>query len=207
MKKIVKVCGMTQGDNIREVEALGIDLMGFIFYEKSPRCVRQKPDYLPVHAQRVGVFVNASLEEMVEKAASFGLTHIQLHGNESPLQCEQLKEAGFKVIKAFSIASEADLKVTTNYHEVCDYFLFDTKTPAFGGSGQSFDWDILSHYTGATPFLLSGGIGLESVEALNRFSHPALAGYDLNSKFEVAPGIKEIGKIQKFKITIDNSQL
>ena len=192
MKRLVKVCGMTQGDNIREVEALGIDLMGFIFYEKSPRCVRQKPDYLPVHAQRVGVFVNASYEEMVEKAATFGLTHIQLHGNESPALCRKLKEAGFKVIKAFLIA---------------DYFLFDTKTPAYGGSGRMFDWEILSCYKGTTPFLLSGGIGPESVETLKRFSHPALIGYDLNSKFEVAPGIKEIGKIKIFKFTIDNSQL
>lgn len=198
MKKLVKVCGMTQGDNIRQVEALGIDFVGFIFYEKSPRCVHEVPDYLPLHAQRVGVFVNASYEEITSKAESFGLTYIQLHGNESPDLCQQLKEAGFKVIKAFSIASEADLNATTNYQEVCDYFLFDTKTPAFGGSGQSFDWDILSHYTGATPFLLSGGIGLESVEALKRFAHPALAGYDLNSKFEVVPGVKEIDKVLSF---------
>lgn len=198
MKKLVKVCGMTQGDNIRQVEALGIDFIGFIFYDKSPRCVREVPDYLPLHAQRVGVFVNASFAEITTKAVSFGLTYLQLHGNESPLQCQQLKEAGFKVIKAFSIASEEDLNATTNYQEVCDYFLFDTKTPAFGGSGQMFDWNILSHYTGTTPFLLSGGIGPESVEALKRFSHPALAGYDLNSKFEVAPGIKEIDKVVLF---------
>ena len=198
MKKLLKVCGMTQGDNIRQVDALGIDLMGFIFYEKSPRCVHEVPDYLPLHAQRVGVFVNASFAEITAKAESFGLTYIQLHGSESPQQCEQLKEAGFKVIKAFSIASEEDLNATTNYQEVCDYFLFDTKTPTYGGSGQSFDWDILSYYTGTTPFLLSGGIGLESVEALKRFSHPALAGYDLNSKFEVVPGVKEVDKVLLF---------
>lgn len=198
MKKLLKVCGMTQGDNIRQVEALGIDLMGFIFYEKSPRCVHEVPDYLPLHAQRVGVFVNASFAEITAKAEAFGLTYIQLHGGESPQQCEQLKEAGFKVIKAFSIASEEDLNATTNYQEVCDYFLFDTKTPAYGGSGQSFNWDILSHYQGTTSFLLSGGIGLESVEALKRFSHPALAGYDLNSKFEVVPGVKEVDKVLSF---------
>jgi phosphoribosylanthranilate isomerase len=198
MKRLVKVCGMTQGDNIREVEALGIDLMGFIFYEKSPRCVRQKPDYLPVHAQRVGVFVNASYEEMEVKAASFGLTHIQLHGNESPALCRKLKEAGFKVIKAFLIAEDSDLESTENYQGVCDYFLFDTKTPAYGGSGRMFDWEILSCYKGTTPFLLSGGIGPENVETLKRFSHPALIGYDLNSKFEVAPGIKDIDKVLSF---------
>ena len=202
MKKLVKVCGMTQGDNIREVELLGIDLMGFIFYEKSPRCVRQKPDYLPVHAQRVGIFVNASYEEMALKAASFGLTHIQLHGHESPTLCRKLREAGFKVIKAFSIAQAADLLPTENYHGTCDYFLFDTKTPAYGGSGQAFDWNVLANYQGDTPFLLSGGIGPESVEALKRFSHPALIGYDLNSKFETAPGIKEVGKIKGFLFNI-----
>ena len=198
MKKLLKVCGMTQGDNIRQVDALGIDLMGFIFYEKSPRCVHEVPDYLPLHAQRVGVFVNASFAEIAAKAEACGLTYIQLHGSESPDLCQQLKEAGFKVIKAFSIASEEDLNATTNYQEVCDYFLFDTKTPAFGGSGQSFDWDILSHYQGTTSFLLIGGIGLESVEALKRFSHPALAGYDLNSKFEVFPGVKEVSKVNAF---------
>ena len=198
MKKLLKVCGMTQGDNIRQVDALGIDLMGFIFYEKSPRCVHEVPDYLPLHAQRVGVFVNASFAVIIEKAEQFGLTYIQLHGCEASDLCQKLKEAGLKVIKAFSIASVDDLLATTNYQEVCDYFLFDTKTPAFGGSGQSFDWDILTHYQGTTPFLLSGGIGPESVEALKCFSHPALVGYDLNSKFEVFPGVKEVSKVNAF---------
>ena len=191
MKKLVKVCGMTQGDNIREVEALGIDFMGFIFYEKSPRRVLQKPDYLPVHAQRVGVFVNADIETILEKARVFGLTYIQLHGSESSAFCQQLKEDGFKVIKAFSIAEASDLLYTEAYHGICDYFLFDTKTPTYGGSGQAFDWDVLSSYEGSTPFFLSGGIGPESIEALKRFSHPALTGYDLNSRFEIAPGIKD----------------
>jgi len=206
MKKLVKVCGMTQGDNIREVESLGIDLMGFIFYEKSPRYMRQKPDYLPVHAQRVGVFVDASYEEMTLNAASFGLTHIQLHGHESPTLCRNLREAGFKVIKAFSIAQAADLLPTENYHGTCDYFLFDTKTPAYGGSGQAFDWNVLANYQGDTPFLLSGGIGPESVEAMKRFSHPALIGYDLNSKFETAPGIKEVKALKRFlySLTIEH---
>ena len=203
MKKLVKVCGMTQGDNIREVEALGIDLMGFIFYEKSPRCVRQKPDYLPVHAQRVGVFVDASYEEMALKAASFCLTYIQLHGHESPALCRELREAGFKVIKAFAIAEAADLLLTENYHSTCDFFLFDTKTPAYGGSGQAFDWSVLANYHGDTPFLLSGGIGPESVEALKRFSHPALIGYDLNSKFETSPGRKEAKALDKFLYSLN----
>lgn len=200
MKPIIKVCGMTQGQNIRDVEALGVDLIGFIFYEKSPRCVRQRPDYLPLHARRVGVFVDAPLAEINAKAEAFGLTHIQLHGHESPQQCQTLKGASFKVIKAFSIAEPCDLNATESYDGICDYFLFDTKTPAYGGSGKAFDWDILSHYHGSTPFLLSGGIGPESVEALQSFSHPALAGYDLNSRFEVAPGVKEVDKVMRFKL-------
>lgn len=200
MKPIIKVCGMTQGQNIRDMEALGVDLIGFIFYEKSPRCARQLPDYLPLHAGRVGVFVDASLDMINEQAADFGLTHIQLHGHESPEQCQALQKAGFKVIKAFSIAEPRDLNATEAYDGICDYFLFDTKTPAYGGSGKAFDWDILSHYHGSTPFLLSGGIGPESVEALQSFHHPALAGYDLNSRFEVTPGVKEVDIVMRFKL-------
>ena len=132
MKPIIKVCGMTQGQNIRDVEALGVDLIGFIFYEKSPRCARQLPDYLPLHAGRVGVFVDAPLAEINAKAKAFGLTHIQLHGHESPQLCQTLKGAGFKVIKAFSIAEPCDLNATEAYDGICDYFLFDTKTPAYG---------------------------------------------------------------------------
>ena len=200
MKPIIKVCGMTQGQNIRDVEALGVDLIGFIFYEKSPRCARQLPDYLPLHAGRVGVFVDAPLAEINAKAEAFGLTHIQLHGHESPQLCQALKGSGFKLIKAFSIAEPCDLNATEAYDGICDYFLFDTKTPAYGGSGKAFDWDILSHYHGSTPFLLSGGIGPESIEALQSFSHPALAGYDLNSRFEVTPGVKEVDKVMRFKL-------
>lgn len=206
MKHIIKVCGMTEGENIRDVEALGIDLIGFIFYEKSPRYVRQRPSYLPIHAGRVGVFVDASLDVITKRAEEFGLTHIQLHGHESLEQCQALQKASFKVIKAFHIAELSDLKATEAYQGVCDYFLFDTKTPSYGGSGKAFNWDLLSHYQGPTPFLLSGGIGLESIKALKQFHHPALAGYDLNSRFEITPGIKDVAKIKLFnsQLTIDN---
>lgn len=204
MKHIIKVCGMTLDENIRDVEALGVDLMGFIFYEKSPRYVRQCPAYLPLHAGRVGVFVDASHEVITKQAEVFGLTHIQLHGHESPQLCQALKATGFKVIKAFQIAEVDDLKATETYQGVCDFFLFDTKTPTYGGSGKAFNWELLEQYHGSTPFLLSGGIGPESIEALHQFSHPALAGYDLNSKFEITPGIKDVTKIKQFKFTIDN---
>jgi len=198
MKKLVKICGMTEGENIRAVEALGADFLGFIFYEKSPRCARTIPNYLPVKAARVGVFVDAPFEEILAKAETYGLTHIQLHGHETPDFCQQVKEAGFQIIKAFSISEAADLRATDAYAGACDYFLFDTKTPGYGGSGQAFDWSILRHYTGTTPFLLSGGIGPESTAALAEFAHPALIGYDLNSRFELSPGIKNVEALNRF---------
>jgi len=202
MRKLLKICGMTHGENIRAVESLGIDLMGFIFYKKSPRCVRQLPDYLPQHAQRVGVFVDADYETILHRASAFGLTFVQLHGHETPSFCTQLKADGFRVIKAFSIAAASDLEPTGTYHGTCDYFLFDTKTATHGGSGQRFDWKVLTHYQGPTPFLLSGGIGLDSLEALHRFSHPALIGYDLNSRFETSPGFKDVTALKLFTLNI-----
>ena len=196
----IKVCGMRDADNIQAVEQLGIDWMGMIFWPKSSRFVADVPSYLPKQVRLVGVFVDAPLAEINAKAEAFGLTHIQLHGHESPQLCQALKGSGFKLIKAFSIAEPCDLNATEAYDGICDYFLFDTKTPAYGGSGKAFDWDILSHYHGSTPFLLSGGIGPESIEALQSFSHPALAGYDLNSRFEVTPGVKEVDKVMRFKL-------
>jgi len=202
MRKLLKVCGMTDGENIREVESLGIDLMGFIFYEKSPRCVHQLPDYLPQQAQRVGVFVDANYETIMDRASAFGLTFVQLHGHETPSFCAQLQANGLRVIKAFSIAEASDLEPTGTYHGTCDYFLFDTKTATHGGSGQRFDWKVLAQYQGPTPFLLSGGIGLDSLEALHRFSHPALIGYDLNSRFETSPGVKDVEAVKLFTLNI-----
>lgn len=193
---IIKVCGMRSPGNIRAVEALGPDMMGFIFYEKSPRFIEKVPDYLPEGPERTGVFVNHSTAAVLEKAGQFGLTWVQLHGQESPEQCREIKEAGLKVIKAFSIASEADIERTGLYEGSCDLFLFDTKTEGVGGSGRTFDWTLLDGYKGRTPFLLSGGIGPDT--DLSRFRHPMLAGYDLNSRFETGPAMKDTERLRTF---------
>lgn len=196
--KLIKVCGMRQAENIRAVEQLGVDMIGFIFYPKSPRCVCELPAYLPVHALRVGVFVNEERQVIATYADRFGLDYIQLHGNESPEYCRSLQAAGTKLIKAFSIACTQDLHNVHSYEGTCDYFLFDTKSELPGGSGNQFDWDLLYAYSGHTPFLLSGGINSYSIPALKDFHHPRLAGYDINSRFELKPGEKDVERISRF---------
>lgn len=189
---------MREDSNIREVEQLGPDLMGFIFYPGSPRCVTVTPAYLPEKAMRVGVFVNEEKNKVEALAKSFSFTYIQLHGNESPEYCSQLQSKGRKVIKAFSVSKEDDLIPTLAYEGKCDYFLFDTPCKQYGGSGKAFNWNILKAYKGKTPFLLSGGICPEMADALKEFRHPLFAGIDLNSRFEFAPGEKDANKIKEF---------
>ena len=195
---IIKVCGMTDGENIRQTEQLGVDFIGFIFYPRSPRFLFEMPTYLPVRSQRIGVFVNESKDNILMYADRFGLDYIQLHGNESPEFCHNLQAAGMKLIKAFSIATPRDLSSVPAYEGLCQYYLFDTKTPQYGGSGNQFDWTLLNRYTGNTPFLLSGGINQYSAAAVRNFHHPRLAGVDINSRFESSPGLKDIGRIQTF---------
>lgn len=195
---IIKVCGMTDGENIRQTEQLGVDFIGFIFYPRSPRFLFEMPTYLPVRSRRIGVFVNESKDNILMYTDRFGLDYIQLHGNESPEFCHNLQAAGMKLIKAFSIATPRDLSSVSAYEGLCQYYLFDTKTPQYGGSGNQFDWTLLNRYTGNTPFLLSGGINQYSATAIRNFHHPRLAGVDINSRFESSPGLKDIGRIQTF---------
>lgn len=195
---IVKVCGMRETGNIRQVEQTGADWMGFIFYPRSARFVAELPAYLPQRQKRVGVFVNADPSDLHRIKDQYRLHLVQLHGTESPELCAAMRRAGIQVIKAFSPKQADDLAATAAYEGTADYFLFDTPTAGFGGSGQSFDWTILQHYTGQTPFLLSGGIRPDSLEALARFRHPRWAGIDLNSGFELAPGIKDARRLQRF---------
>lgn len=202
-KYLCKVCGLTQGDNIRAVEQLGVDLVGLIFYPPSPRFVSRVPDYLPARAKRVGVFVNPSADEVRRTIRSYSLDYLQLHGHKSPARCRELRLSGLPLIKAFAIATADDLLATAAYEGICDYFLFDTKSALPGGSGRSFDWTLLDAYAGRTPFLLSGGIGPEHAEAIRRLRHPLLAGLDLNSRFESAPGIKDITALQRFLNTLN----
>ncbi|KAA6326786.1 N-(5'-phosphoribosyl)anthranilate isomerase [termite gut metagenome] len=189
---------MREADNIREIEQAGADMIGFIFYSKSPRYVEKAPEYLPQRAKRVGVFVNEGIESILNIVTCFGLHYVQLHGEESVEHCRLLRQAGVSVIKAFFIFHETDLQAIHIYEGLCDYYLFDTKCDEHGGSGKSFDWNILNAYKGQTPFLLSGGISVESIEALKKFKHPRLSGIDINSRFEVSPGVKDVQKIKSF---------
>jgi phosphoribosylanthranilate isomerase len=203
---IIKTCGMRDADNIRAVSELGIDWMGFIFWPPSSRYVSEKPSFLPTRQKRVGVFVDARIEEVKSKADEYALDLIQLHGSESPAFCEWLKaNSRQQLIKAFNIATQEDLEQTIPYEGLVDYFLFDTKAKMVGGNGTQFDWSVLSAYQGNTPFLLSGGIGPDDAEKVRNFHHPQLAGIDLNSRFELSPALKDIEKLKQF-ITEYNEQ-
>ena len=210
---IIKVCGMRDAENIREVERLGIDMMGFICWPKSPRYVREVPAYLP-DCPRVGVFVNPSLDEIQKRMEAFEFSYIQLHGTESPEFCKAVREkTECKIIKAISIQTPSNfplkgedkslgkenfLPLRKGWGGSVAFLLFDTKCATHGGSGQKFNWDILSTYRGELPFLLSGGIGPEDAEQLRQFHHDKCLGFDINSRFEIEPGIKDIEKIKQF---------
>ena len=187
---------MMDTENIRKVEALGIDLMGFIFWPKSSRYVRERPAKLPTQCKRVGVFVDEDIDTVKRIANEYALDFLQLHGHESPEYCAQLH--GFHLIKAISVSGVDDIATYKAYMGHVDYFLFDTKCLSVGGSGQQFDWNVLSAYDGETPFLLSGGIGPDDAKRLKTFQHPKCIGIDLNSRFEIAPGLKDIDKLKQF---------
>ena len=199
---------MREADNIRQVEALGIDWLGFIFWPKSSRFVHERPAYLPANAKRVGVFVDADIEVVRETAAAYCLDIIQLHGKESPAYIKHLRSLCSDhvavIIKAFNIATPEDLKQTEPYEGITDYFLFDTKAKMVGGNGTQFDWTVLNDYQGNTPFILSGGIGPDDAEKVKAFHHPMLAGIDLNSRFETVPAHKDVNLLRTFIETIKN---
>lgn len=198
----IKVCGMRSPENIRRIETLDIDYIGFIFYQGSPRCVSGGDESL--HAirlctkRKVGVFVNEALDSMLEKADLYRLDVLQLHGDESPETCMALRQSGYCVIKAFSVASVEDFVQIERYADCIDYVLFDTKCAGYGGSGKRFDWSLLESYTGHAPFLLSGGLTPDSLHDICLLEHTRFAGIDLNSGFEIAPAIKDVEKLEKF---------
>jgi phosphoribosylanthranilate isomerase len=200
----IKVCGMRDPHNIAQIALLKPDYMGFIFYARSPRFVGSLPPKalggLTSDIRRIGVFVNAPEAYMLEMAERYRLDGVQLHGGESPELCACLRQK-YTVIKAFGVASEADLRAADDYAGVCDLFLFDTKTPAHGGSGQVFDHTILSAYTGVTPYFLSGGISEADAASLIEWEDDRCVGVDINSRFESAPGIKDAKAVERF-ITI-----
>ncbi|MES2558025.1 MAG: phosphoribosylanthranilate isomerase [Bacteroidota bacterium] len=194
--KQIKVCGLTNNIESTKIAAIPeVDFIGFIFAEQSPRFTQESiPSF---GKQRVGVFVNASLETIETAILQHQLTAVQLHGDETPDFCTQLPN-DILVIKAFGIATKADLEATDEYHNVVDYFLFDTKSSKRGGSGTSFDWEILEGYQGPRSFFLSGGIGLDTLVSLRHFDHPLCIGYDLNSRFETTPKVKNVQLIEIF---------
>ena len=194
---IVKVCGMRDSENIRAIEQTKADLMGFIFHPKSPRFVASLPEYMPKKQKRVGVFVNASLEQILAKAQKFSLEYIQLHGDEPPAFCSELKNRGLKVIRAQRIANADDIIRAESYN-MADLMIFDTKTELYGGSGKKFNWQLLENYKGCVPFLLSGGIRSDTFEEIKAFFHPQFAGIDLNSGFEISPALKDVGNLNNF---------
>ena len=197
----IKVCGMKDSENIKQLARLPIDYMGLIFYQKSQRFVGNLDagliNALPRSIKKTGVFVNAEEEYIIQKVIMYNLDFVQLHGVEAPEFCRKINEQ-IPVVKAFSVSDAADLEKLQAYDGGCRYFLFDTKTPQYGGSGQKFDWGILHYYNGNTPFFLSGGISPDDSDTIKRIKHPAFYGIDMNSKFEIEPGFKNIQLLEKF---------
>ncbi|MFT7396404.1 MAG: phosphoribosylanthranilate isomerase [Flavobacterium sp.] len=197
----VKICGMKYPDNILEVSSLLPDYMGFIFWEKSSRYFDGTIPTLPGSIKKVGVFVNETLPIIIQKVLKHDLQVVQLHGKESVDFCQELRSQlpkGIEIIKVFSIQDEFDFSVLKPFEEFCDYFLFDTKGKLPGGNGTTFDWTVLKKYPSTKPFFLSGGIGLEELEAVQEITKTNLPVYaiDVNSKFEIEPGLKKINDVR-----------
>ena len=199
----LKVCGMRYEDNIQLIASIHPDYMGFIFFEGSSRHVSASTPTLPLTIKKVGVFVNASYDSIVEKINTHNLQAVQLHGEETAEFCKSLQVLNIEVIKVFSIKNEFNFDVLSPYETACDYYLFDTKGPLAGGNGYCFDWSVLELYPSTKPYFLSGGIGLENVDQLQAFKTSVAATYcyaiDVNSKFEVAPAKKDKKSLEKFK--------
>jgi phosphoribosylanthranilate isomerase len=207
----LKICGMKYPDNILEVGSLLPDYMGFIFWEQSARYFDGVMPDLPKSIKKVGVFVNQSQEEILSKILKYDLQAIQLHGKESVEFCSELKTkirtdvacnvSTIEIFKVFSADENFDFSVLKPYESVCDYFLFDTKGKLPGGNGTTFDWKILENYPSTKPFFLSGGIGIEELDSIKEISKTNLPIYaiDINSKFEIEPGLKNISLLKKIK--------
>lgn len=199
----LKVCGMKYQDNMQAVGRLQPDYMGFIFYDKSPRFFDTEIPKLTETITKTGVFVDADLDFVIKKISKHNLKAVQLHGNETPEYCKQLRGKNIEIIKVFSIKNEFDFSILKSYDDIVDYFLFDTKGKLPGGNGYVFDWTILNNYPSTTPFFLSGGIGLSQIDDINKFQKSEASKYcyalDVNSKFEIEPGLKNIEDLKKFK--------
>ncbi len=201
----IKVCGLRDAANIEAITALNPDMIGHIFYDKSLRFLDKPIEVSNKNSRRIGVFVNATIKEIIDHVFDFDLNGIQLHGNEDKAFVIDLIIAlaannihKMLIIKALGIENKNDLAKANEFESFVNYILLDTKTPKHGGSGQKFDWSILRHYVCVTPFILSGGIDLTDVEDILKIEHENFAGVDINSKFEIEPGIKDVEKVELF---------
>jgi phosphoribosylanthranilate isomerase len=222
---------MREPDNILAVNELGIDMMGFIFYAKSPRYVQSVNTHVGIIPnmanskvkdstetgtrlpEKVGVFVNEMPQTVITHAYNYELDYLQLHGDESPVYIDNLKRTlvpdilpDVKIIKALSIREADDVKRWRQYEGHADMLLFDTRCEGYGGSGEQFPWAVLNDYDGNIPFLLSGGIGPDDAERVKAFHHPMCLGIDLNSKFESEPGVKNVEMLRTFVRKIKNEE-
>jgi len=205
----IKVCGITEMKQLQQLDGLDIDFAGLIFYKDSPRYVGDKLSKRDVKKadfdlKKVGVFVNPEMIDVLDAIDDYGLEVVQLHGEESPEMCDDLSSE-VEVIKAFRITGDDNIdELVAPYDAVCDYYLFDTGglKESFGGTGQQFDWSILTKAKIEKPFFLSGGIGVEDAARVKAFKHPDLFGVDINSKFESAPGVKDMSKVLQFKMAM-----
>ncbi|MGO2101430.1 MAG: phosphoribosylanthranilate isomerase [Psychroflexus halocasei] len=211
----IKVCGLKNQENITEIDQCDLQYIGFIFYEKSKRFVEE--NQLITTSQnfkRVGVFVNASIQNICDKVIQYNLDVVQLHGDESPLEVKKIRSEILKlslykfieIWKAISIKKESDIHKAHAYQHIIDKFLFDTKGKLYGGNGQHFDWQILDEYSYSPPFLLSGGISNKDVSAIKEIKHPKLHGIDINSQFEIEPGLKNVKMIKEFIKSINKHE-
>lgn len=209
----LKICGMKYQDNITQVAQLQPDYLGFIFYKKSARDFYTTIPKISKSIKKTGVFVNEDLDVVIEKINTFNLQAVQLHGNESPEYCDALCHAKLvsapqqlEIIKVFSIKDKFDFSVLQPYETVCDYYLFDTKGKLPGGNGYTFNWNVLSDYPSTKPFFLSGGIGLDQIKDIKTFMQSDASKYcyalDVNSKFEIKPGLKHIEDLKTFKYDV-----
>lgn len=196
----VKVCGMHDAENLKQVAALGPDFIGFIFYDKSARYVGEDLDVeavkaLPRSVKKVGVFVSASPDYILRNVKKYDLQYVQLHGTETPDFCRNLRNKGISIIKAFTVDPSFNFSMLNNYKLFCDFFLFDAKGDQPGGNGVRFDWNLLNRYDNEKPFFLSGGIGLDNLNDLDQLKHLKLYGIDVNSQVELVAGYKDIDKV------------
>lgn len=194
---IIKVCGITKKEQYTKLVELGIDMIGFNFYKPSSRYLTKAIGGEKGDSLHVGVFVNPSEDEIKHAANLHQLDMIQLHGQETVDFTARIAE-NYRVIKVFGIDDQFNFEITRDYEQYAEYFLFDTKTPLFGGSGKKFAWRQLATYQGDTPFILSGGIQLNDAHEIKKIQHEKFAGVDINSGFERAPGDKNIDQVQRF---------